>query len=623
MNIRKLILLVFVAAVATGSLFAQFNPRKDYVWARDVSVASNPAITVDGNLNEPVWAQAESVAVRYGVKDNNPGSGYKIMNGTGTPGDPANAVLKFLVDKTKNMLYIGVTSKDSSVGGNGWEFSDGILGGIYVRNQREPNLGITLQKDMFISLVDSSTPGSTFNLKGGDLPTRGIVTARGRILGTPSIDTAANGSRQVDTGWVIEMAVSLDSLGYTANIDTTDAIQMSMSIWDGDWTHGGGTPIATKAWWGNEWGNNGGGMAARVLVRKDVTVNSGALPAYGYDKVIPNGANFAAPVIDGDLKDSVWAKVPGFYIQYGNDTLRAGYPTIGKDRSGNYRPKGTPFDAGKALVKMFFKGDTLYLGADVPDKSLNTYVSDDFMDGVSLNMNVPTDSLFDPNVHVMAQKRFGVAVDTARSGARALWDLTDSVMAQAIRYGAKLKAGSTLNNNTDVDAGYTVEMAFNLAKLGYPAGAQNKVVAIGVVYHDYDIATDTSAYRAWWFREWPWEASPAFCQLSNSTLITGIANQIVAVANQFRLVGNYPNPFNPSTRIQYQVPETGTAKVMIYDVLGRLVQSIATPVVAGTHEQSFQAGNLASGMYFYRVEFTANRDGRKTLSATKSMVLLK
>ena len=625
MRIRTIVLLCLATIVAAGSLFAQFKPRKDYVWARDISVAASPIITIDGNLTEAVWAKADSVMIQYGVRDGNPGSGFKIMNGTGVPGNPANAVLKFLVNKTTNMLYIGVTSKDSSIGGSGWENSDGILGGIYQRSDRSPDLGITLHKDIFVSFVDSSTPNATFNLKGGNLPSRGVIVAAGRINGTSNIDTASNGSRTSDQGWSIEMAVSLDSLGYNAKVDTTDAIQMCMAIWDGDWVHTGGTSIATKAWWGNEWGNNGQGLAARVLVRSDVNVNSTSLPAYGPDMVIPNGINYPAPVIDGDLKDSVWSKIPAISLQYGNAALRATYPTVGKDRSGNFKPKGnTVFDAGMAKVKMFFKGDTLYLGADIPDKSINSYVSDDFFDGVQLNMNVPIDTLYDKNVNMMAAKRFGVAIDSSAGATRGLWDLTDSLMMKAIRYAAKMKPASTINNNSDVDAGYTIEMALNLAKLGYPAGQANKTVAIGVNYHDYDIATDTVAYRTWWFREWPWTSTPAFCVLDNTALVTGVAIQgAPGVANEFRLVGNYPNPFNPSTKIQYAVPEAGIAKIQVYDVLGRLVQTLSSPVQAGMHEQVFQASTLASGMYFYRVEFTANRDGHKSVSHSKTMMLLK
>ncbi|MGA9120254.1 MAG: T9SS type A sorting domain-containing protein [Bacteroidota bacterium] len=623
MSNRRLFLLFAVCVVATTSLFAQFTPRKDYVWARDISAAASPTITVDGMLSEAVWAQAESVLVTYGAIDGNPGSGYKITNGTGTPTDSTRAVLKFLVDKTTNTLYIAVIAEDSSIGGAGWENSDGILGGIYERAAREPNLGITLQRDIFISFVDSSAPNATFNFKGGNLPSRGVITAAGTIDGTANIDTNASGVATYDKSWTLEMAVSLDSLGYNANTATTDEVQMCMDIWDADWVHGGKSGIATKAWWGNEWGNNGQGLAARVLLRNDVTVNSGPLPYYPYDLVIPNGANYATPTIDGSLQDTVWSKIPGFNIHYGDAALRATYPTIGKDRSGNFKAKGaTAFDAGIAKIKFFFKGDVLYLGADIADKSLNSYVGDDFLDAVQLNINVPTDTLYDKNVHQMAGKRFGVAIDSSASHTRGLWDLTDSTFAAAVTYAASLKPGSTVDDNSDVDAGYTVEMAVDLSKLGYPAGAQNKVVAIGVDYHDYDIATDTSAYRVWWFREWPWAASPAFCVLANDTLLTAIGSQPTTTATSFSLLGNYPNPFNPSTTIRFNARDKGTARLIVYDVLGQKVREMTAAATPGQNEVVFNASTLASGVYYYRVAFQT-ASGTTLTSEAKIMTLLK
>ncbi len=625
MHTRRIVVSALLLVVAGSALFAQFTPRKDYVWVRDISVAASPTITLDGNLNEAVWAKAESVLVVYGTRDGNPGSGYKIMNGSGTPLDGANAVLKFLVNKSTNMLYFAVSAKDSSIGGNGWENSDGVLGGFYQRSDRSPNLGITLAKDFFISYVDSSAPGATMNLMGGNLPSRGVLTAALAINGTANIDTTAGGARQADQGWTLEMSVSLDSLGYQANTGTTDEVQMCIGIWDADWTHGGGTSIATKNWWANEWGNNGGGLAARLLVRNDVNVNTLALPGYGFDVVVPNAANYTAPIIDGNLNDAVWSHVASFPIQYGNAALRSLYPTIGKDRSGNFMPKGTTaFDAGVANVTAVFKGDILYLAADVADKSLNSYISDDFFDGLQINMSVPEDTLYDKNVHMMAARRFGGAIDTSASATRGLWDVVgDSLFVKSITYAMKLKPGSTVNNNTDVDAGYTAEMAIDLSKLGYGAGQANKVVAIGVNYHDYDIATDTVATRTWWFREWPWTSSPAFMLLDNSTLVTGIADGPMGVAGEFTLVGNYPNPFNPSTKIQFRVPEQGIATLQIYDILGRLAQEVESPVVGGTYEQTFNAASLSSGVYFYRLQFTAHKNGARSISETKTMLLLK
>ena len=84
---------------------------KDVIWAR---VASGP-ITLNGVLNEPSWALAESVHVDYGVDNGIPGSGYKIEQG-GPPTDITRATLKFLV--SGNQLYMAATIPDSSIGGS-------------------------------------------------------------------------------------------------------------------------------------------------------------------------------------------------------------------------------------------------------------------------------------------------------------------------------------------------------------------------------------------------------------------------------------------------------------------------------------------------------------------------
>jgi hypothetical protein len=623
---RKLSLVVCLTVAVAAMSWAQFSPRKDVIWARDISVAASPTITLDGVLDEAVWAQAESLTIRYGQTNGTPGDGWKLMNGSGTPTDGANAVVRFLCDKSTNVLYVAVTSNDSSVGGAGWEKSDGILCGMYDRTQRAGN-GITLHRDIFISWVDSGyaqVVGAGPKLTGGDLPSHGILVASASVQGLSNSDTDAVGQRVADQGWTIECKVYLDSLGYHANTDTTDAVQMNICIWDMDWLNDADF-IATRAWWGHEWGNDGGGTAGRILMRNDVNVNTPVLPTYNPDFIIANGQNYPDLTLDGALTEEVWSKAPNFNIQFGNDAVRASYPTIGPDRSGQWvtTPGVQPFNAGLANVKMFFKNDVLYVGADIADRSLNSFGGDPTFDGLSVSLSVPVDSLRDPAVHKMAGKRLGVAVNAA--GPLAIWDAADYV-GKGFSYGLALKAGSTIDDNFNIDAGFTLEMAIDLTAFGYTAGALNKTIAIGVSYHDYDISpTLTSAYHAWWFREYPLTASAAFCVLDNSMILTSVGGEPKETAvNEFRLFDNYPNPFNPSTTIRMSLPSAGTATLSVYDIVGRLVKSLTFRAASGGMEdRAFDARSLATGVYYYRVEFVSEASNARQVTETKKMLLIK
>jgi hypothetical protein len=75
-----------------------------------------------------------------------------------------------------------------------------------------------------------------------------------------------------------------------------------------------------------------------------------------------------------------------------------------------------------------------------------------------------------------------------------------------------------------------------------------------------------------------------------------------SLPKKFALYQNFPNPFNPSTIIRYDLKERGFVNLDIYDILGRKIKSLLSKVQnAGLHEERFDSGNLASGTYFYQI----------------------
>ncbi len=84
---------------------------------------------------------------------------------------------------------------------------------------------------------------------------------------------------------------------------------------------------------------------------------------------------------------------------------------------------------------------------------------------------------------------------------------------------------------------------------------------------------------------------------NNISVKTGITKDFTFQLNQ-----NYPNPFNPSTVISYTIPKDELVRLDVYNVLGEKVNTLVNEVQqAGNHAVSFNADNLASGMYIYRL----------------------
>jgi len=84
--------------------------------------------------------------------------------------------------------------------------------------------------------------------------------------------------------------------------------------------------------------------------------------------------------------------------------------------------------------------------------------------------------------------------------------------------------------------------------------------------------------------------------------VIGIRPTGNVVPTGFRLYNNYPNPFNPSTKIKFDISKTSDAKIVIYDILGKEIETIVNESLKpGNYEVEWNASNFSSGVYFYKL----------------------
>ncbi|HEY9165235.1 MAG TPA: T9SS type A sorting domain-containing protein [Candidatus Kryptonia bacterium] len=100
-------------------------------------------------------------------------------------------------------------------------------------------------------------------------------------------------------------------------------------------------------------------------------------------------------------------------------------------------------------------------------------------------------------------------------------------------------------------------------------------------------------------------------------IMTAVPNDRRVIPFHFELHQNFPNPFNPTTTIKYDLPENALVTIKVFDVLGKEISRLVYERQrAGSHSVVFNASNLPSGVYFYRLQ-------AGTFSNTKKLLLLK
>jgi len=107
------------------------------------------------------------------------------------------------------------------------------------------------------------------------------------------------------------------------------------------------------------------------------------------------------------------------------------------------------------------------------------------------------------------------------------------------------------------------------------------------------------------------------CYKTTYSFIPTDVEEFTGEFNDYCLSNNFPNPFNPSTKIEFRIADYGFVSLKVYDVLGNEIATLVNeekPV--GSYEVEFNASNLPSGVYFYTLR-------SNNFMATKKLALLK
>ena len=624
MRLRSAAIFLCLTALQAVPAWAQ-APRQDYIWARR-SIAN---ITLNGVLNEPAWAQAESMVVNFGVSNGIPGSGYKYEGGV-LPIDPSQTTLKFLV--VGNTLYLGARVKDKSIGGSvDFNRFDGLLMAI------KDHAGVGFPKLPAEYLYSWWYPTDPNPLTPGKPPGfRGTWATNDDTPRTPAqiaawdAATVVNGTSNTDAtddvGYTVEMKFDLTVMGYDARKPQGDIVEWNVSIYDCDWLWPlvGSKLSYNRVWWQSPWGNAYWYDEVHIFVRPDVTTNSGALPTVRPEVYIPSGQAFAAPAIDGTPNEAVWNTAYTFDIKYNDDARRLTYPGVGPSRSGQFQPvvNGTTapvVDPGDATVKMFHRDNDLYLSFNVRDAYVQFHPAIDRWDGFLITIN--DRAVLGPDNELRGRR---LSCQVGPGGVALPQDyLSTLVGLGGASVAMHMNAGTTVDTLGVPDNGYTAEVKLDLTKFGYPAGLGDRALFIGVNLLDgdsFDPFTDSYGERTWWFREFEGQCCPAWAHLATSPPTdAGGPEQSVDAST---LIGAFPVPgVKPS--IRYSLAQRSAVVLHVFDVTGRLVERrVLGTQSPGVRDALFDGSGHSAGVYMYRLDIGNPNTGQLRKSLTGRLVVL-
>lgn len=548
------------------------------------------AITIDGKLDETDWSRRfDYLVFRPGFL---PGDiEYGVTSAISVSGDYKDTTTTLVKILHRGLdLYIAIKSDDHYVSkwGGSWE-GDGLF--MKIKNKS----GVALEYKLYFN-ASGVNPDIVL-----EVPVGLVGSAEAKVFKPAA--TIVNDTTQIDSGYIAEMVIHLDMLGYT---DPYDNVEVMMNIFDPDGqtgTSGEDWVVGSyyKTWWGSEWGSEFRTLHLADPVTKVAVKTATAITLDGkLDEIFWKGADYV------DIGEGTNLSSGGYYQQWG-------------------QVNNTYTDKSVARVKFAHKGTDMYIGVESNDSSVCKWTQGWEADGLFLWMTFK--GIIPDGAGRLEVK--GMYFSEVQ-GASAVFETNGNCPTGAMEGKSFEPQGTVTHTETNgKDHGYSLEMIIHTDLFGYSDGDTVKLSAViwDMDYSSADVfnADTLSDYRPlWWGSQW---VDPSFEKyfmyrnvvLSNQTTDVDEGTTTQSVSAKTQLEQNYPNPFNPNTTIRFNLAQSSRVKIEIFDLAGRKVSTLVNKVqTAGRHEfewngQDDQGNEAAAGMYLYRLTTPNYTESRKMI----------